>query len=60
MIKEAIKDESTAEKVNGVVDIKVDIIKSGSNEDNVQKKKRITLIALRANWSLLLMNWKTH
>ena len=41
VIKEVIKDECTAEKVNGVEDINVDIIKSGSNEENVQKKKRI-------------------
>merc|ERR1712212_762388 len=41
VIKQAIKEEKNSKKVNGIVDIKSDIIKSGTNEDNVQKKKRV-------------------
>merc|ERR1719233_1169449 len=41
VIKQAIKEEKNSKKVNGIVDIKSDIIKSGTNEDDVQKKKRV-------------------
>jgi len=41
VIKEHIQDEKTSKKVNGIVDVKTDIIKSGSSEDNVHKKKRV-------------------